>query len=85
MSKTESIHKALEHAFWVKFPSLNEHRDYTFDELFSDLIRNMPQDGLAEYKSSFFNMVITCELPLTPVIPLPYDNGPGRVALDHNL
>ena len=77
MNKTESQMKVLEQVFWQTYPTLSDHRDYTFDDLFPMLNRDT-------YEQVFWGMVDSCVLPLIPVIPL-QDNGVvSRFALDYH-
>ena len=67
MTKTESQMKVLEQAFWQTYPTLSDHRHYTFDDLF-------PMLDPDTYDQVLWDMVESCVLPLMPVIPL-QNNG----------
>lgn len=77
MYKINATKKALEQAFWVKYPHLDEKLDYEFEDLF-------PQLDSTVYTESFWQLVQLNELPLIPVIPLQNNRVVNRVALDYH-
>ena len=76
MNKINSMKRALEQAFWANYPTLNEQRDYGFEDLFSQLDPTV-------YSEIFWQLVQSNELPLIPVIPLQNNGVVNRVALDY--
>jgi hypothetical protein len=77
MNKTKAMKTALEQAFWVKYPSLQNDGQYTFDELF-------PTIKTSIYQDVFWQLVESNELPLIPVIPLQNNGVVNQVALDYH-
>ena len=77
MTKIDLMKKALEHAFLIIYPSLQDSEQYTFEEL-------LPTLKSSEYRDIFWQLVESNELPLVPVIPIQNNGVVTRVALDYH-
>ena len=77
MNKINAMKKALEQAFWVNYPHLDEKQDYEFEDLFTQMDPTV-------YSEIFWQLVESNELPLIPVIPLQNNGVVTKVALDYH-